>query len=327
MQQFINNKFGNFTSRHRQRIFLSLSLLLLLAIVFATVTAADYEQTTTVLAEDKEFHNCFLAVDGKIRSVKTSSNTVAELLEERGITLDRNDRLNYASDSTITNGMKLEITRVNSYTCIEDVQVPYETIRVEDPELYWGSEVVETEGKNGTITITTQLTFNNDKLVSENELSSEWTVMPIDKIIRYGTKPYNAAFDAKGAHSEPSTFIVDDTPSAEGGGTITLASGESIKYSDVIAVSATAYTTERQSFKLTYTGTIAHVGGIAVDPNVIPLGTKMYIVSADGTWTYGYATAEDIGGGIKTNKIDLFFNTYNECIYFGVRDALVYIID
>ncbi|MDR2606436.1 MAG: 3D domain-containing protein [Oscillospiraceae bacterium] len=95
----------------------------------------------------------------------------------------------------------------------------------------------------------------------------------------------------------------------------------------ILEVSATAYTTERQENKITATGTTARVGAIAVDPTVIPYGTRMYVMAADGSWVYGYATAEDCGGGIKGNKIDLFFDTYDECIQFGVKKAVVYILD
>ena len=76
----------------------------------------------------------------------------------------------------------------------------------------------------------------------------------------------------------------------------------------------------------TYSGTLARVGAIAVDPTVIPLGTKMYVVSNDGQYVYGYCVAEDIGGGIKGNKIDLYFDTYAECWDFGVRMCTVYIL-
>jgi len=100
-----------------------------------------------------------------------------------------------------------------------------------------------------------------------------------------------------------------------------------LRISKVLKVSATAYTTERQTHKKTATGTLARVGAIAVDPKVIPYGTKMYVVAADGSWIYGNAVAEDCGGGIKGNKIDLFFDTYEECINFGVKNAVVYIVE
>ena len=101
--------------------------------------------------------------------------------------------------------------------------------------------------------------------------------------------------------------------------------GETYNYSRVINMRATAYTTENKSWKWTASGTTARVGAVAVDRDVIPLGTKLYIVAADGSWCYGIATAEDTG--VKGNKVDIFLNTYNECIYFGVRDAVVYVLE
>ncbi len=92
-----------------------------------------------------------------------------------------------------------------------------------------------------------------------------------------------------------------------------------------MSMRATAYTTERQTNKITATGAIAQVGIVAVDPSVIPLGTKLYIVSANGSWVYGYAVAGDTG--VKGQSIDLFFDTYDECINFGVRTATVYILN
>ncbi|MEG2570833.1 MAG: 3D domain-containing protein, partial [Clostridia bacterium] len=75
-------------------------------------------------------------------------------------------------------------------------------------------------------------------------------------------------------------------------------------------------------------GAVARVGLIAVDPRVIPLGTRLYITSMDGKrWVYGYAVAADTGGAIKGNKIDLFFNTEAECYDFGRQKAKVYILD
>ena len=77
---------------------------------------------------------------------------------------------------------------------------------------------------------------------------------------------------------------------------------------------------------ITATGTKARVGAIAVDPKVIPYGTKMFIVTEDGQYVYGEATAEDCGGLIKGNRIDLFFDTVEECYAFGARMCQVYFL-
>ena len=104
---------------------------------------------------------------------------------------------------------------------------------------------------------------------------------------------------------------------------ITTSSGDVLYYSDCFTVEATAYT----GGGTTATGTPARYGAIAVDPDVIPYGTRMYIVSNDGYWIYGEATAEDCGGAINGYIIDLYFDSYDTCIQFGRRDCTVYILD
>ena len=96
-------------------------------------------------------------------------------------------------------------------------------------------------------------------------------------------------------------------------------------YTEAITVSCTAYSCGG-SPGYTYSGTLARVGAVAVDPNYIPLGTRMYIVSNDGQYVYGYCVAEDIGGGIKGYKVDLYFDTFAECYQFGVRTCTAYIL-
>ena len=71
-------------------------------------------------------------------------------------------------------------------------------------------------------------------------------------------------------------------------------------------------------------GAGGHVGSVAVDKSVIPLGTRMYIV-AGGNVVYGLAVAEDTG--VKGNTIDLYYDTYEECIQFGRRNCTVYILE
>ncbi len=106
-------------------------------------------------------------------------------------------------------------------------------------------------------------------------------------------------------------------------------------YSSQLYMEATAYTSSYSdtgknpgdpAFGITASGTRARVGTVAVDPRVIPLGTKLYIKSIDGQKDYGYAVAEDTGGAIKNTKIDLYFNTEDEAIQFGRRQVKVYLL-
>ena len=66
---------------------------------------------------------------------------------------------------------------------------------------------------------------------------------------------------------------------------------------------------------------------IAVDPKVIPLGTKVYVEGLNGAWDYGHAVAADTGSAIKNVKIDLYMDSHQETNNWGVRKVNVYILD
>ena len=90
-------------------------------------------------------------------------------------------------------------------------------------------------------------------------------------------------------------------------------------------MTATAYTAGYGGADhYTATGTRVQVGTVAVDRNVIPLGTRMYIVTNDGSVVYGTAVAEDTG--VRGNIVDLYYNTYSQCISFGRRSCTVYVL-
>jgi len=104
---------------------------------------------------------------------------------------------------------------------------------------------------------------------------------------------------------------------------------DGLDYTNVLVMSATAYTADYEStgknpgdpgFGITYSGMKAQVGVVAVDPSVIPLGTKLYIEG------YGEAVAGDTGGAIQGNKIDLYFNSEWECTVFGRQQLKVYVL-
>ncbi len=129
-------------------------------------------------------------------------------------------------------------------------------------------------------------------------------------------------------------YVIPENPSvpsgADGmpiisGNTITTPQGEVLTFTKKLDCVATAYSCNGEP-GITYSGTPARVGAIAVDPSFIPLGTTLYIVTNDGQYIYGIAVAEDIGGAIKGNIIDLYFNTFDECWIFGVRNCSVYVL-
>ena len=112
------------------------------------------------------------------------------------------------------------------------------------------------------------------------------------------------------------------------------------EYKDVIEATATAYclcqkccgkTPSHPYYGYTASG-IKIVPGtgikvIAVDPNVIPLGTKVYVDGLNGAWDYGYAVAADTGSAIKNLKIDLYMDTHSEALSWGRRSVNIYVVE
>ena len=93
------------------------------------------------------------------------------------------------------------------------------------------------------------------------------------------------------------------------------------EFAKMIMMEATAYTSQDPGCGLyTARGNLLHKGLVAVDPRVIPLGTRLYIPE------YGYAIADDTGGDIKGNRIDLAYESRDEAFKFGRRMIEVYIL-
>ena len=115
--------------------------------------------------------------------------------------------------------------------------------------------------------------------------------------------------------------------------TIQTSRNGNLAYSRVITLNATAYdastcgkSPSHPLYGITATGAKATYGIVAVDPKVIPLGTRLYIETTDGSFIYGTAVAADTGGAIKGNRIDLCFNSRKEARNFGRRQVKVYIL-
>ena len=93
-------------------------------------------------------------------------------------------------------------------------------------------------------------------------------------------------------------------------------------YTDSIQVRATAYTPYDAGCNgITATGAKATKGIVAVDPSVIPLGTKVYIPG------YGVAIAADTGGAIKGNRLDVCYDSLSDALQWGVKTVEVYILE
>ncbi len=211
-------------------------------------------------------------------------------------------------------GMEVAIDCVLEMEQSYTVDIPYKTIRCNDPSLPEGEEQVLVSGVTGQMLVTANVVYVNSQEHSRTVLEETVTLQPVDQIIMVGTG-MDAGEEALGMP-------------AIGDGVIVTADGEILSYSRSEQFVATAYThTDEGCNMITATGTTVRTGTVAVDPTVIPYGTRMFIVTNDGKYVYGLSTAEDCGGAIKDNRLDLYFGTDAECWQFGVRDCTVYFLD
>ena len=194
-------------------------------------------------------------------------------------------------------------------------EVPYETIRVANPDLLKGTERVVQEGVTGGRTAIYEVVWANGRQISRQFVEDLGT-STVNEIIEYGTSADEIARDDR---------ITNIIQNEDGSGLLEFASGVTLKFSGTKAMTATAYTAGYGGADYTTaTGTFVKIGVAAVDRKVIPLGTRMYIVTDDGI-VYGLAKAEDTG--VRGNVIDLYHNTYEDCINFGRRPCTVYILE
>ena len=277
---------------------------------------------------------------GQLSMLGAYGGTVADVLQTLRITLGENDRISCSLETPVYDGMDVEIVRVRYETVEYDKVIPYETLSYESSALSNDEEQILVQGSDGLVHIKAQITYENGvetarAILAEQVLTpttNQIQLYSVDRSVKEqagkGLQPAVPALQSAGnAGVSPSTASAEPTISgSEEGGVITTASGNTLSYSKVLNFKATAYTCEGYTGH-TFSGTVARVGAIAVDPKVIPLGTQMYIVSDDGQYVYGYCVAEDTGGLIKGNRVDLYFDTYDECINFGYRPVTIYVLD
>ena len=245
---------------------------------------------------------------GKEMEVTSLGETVEELLTRLNLPWGEDDVISAALDQETFDGMELTVSSVIQKEQVYTGTVPYETVYRNDAALPAGETALVTEGVNGTSTCTALVTYINGAETERTLLSEKITIQPVSEVIAIGTG------ESVTASSLP---VIDEN-------TITLPTGEVLPYTKVITSLATAYCDKG----LTATGTQARVGAIAVDPRRIPYGSRLFIMSTDGEYIYGVATAEDTGSRehIVGTRIDLHFDTRRECIQFGARDCLVYFL-
>jgi len=270
--------------------------------------------------------------EGAVQTLQSKKESVSSLLGRLNIYPSSLEMIGVKLSET---GVELTVSSDITYYDYVTEKVSFNTQRVANAEMPEGEEKVVQEGADGVHSAVYEVVWSNGAELSR-QFVEELSSTAVDRIVEYGTAkpaPEPSAKPAKPASTEEALTepgetgggIANISENADGSGTLTLKDGTVLNYSGVRSMTATAYTTGHGGVGTrTASGTAVHVGSVAVDKSVIPLGTRMYIV-AGSKIVYGLAVAEDTG--VKGNKIDLYYNTYDECIQFGRRTCTVYILE
>ena len=249
---------------------------------------------------------------GEAMQAVSYGESVQALVARLGIPVLENSVVSVSMDEMVYDGMEISIhttvVSTDSYTAV----IPYETEYQDTDLLMAGTEVVLTAGVEGQKLCTAEVTYINGQESERKVLTEEIITEPVKQVIARGTG------DGSGSTANKKPIIGD--------GVIITADGDVLTYTRRETFKATSYCRTCEGGQYTSTGTVTRVGVVAVDPRVIPYGTRMFIVTKDGQYIYGVGTAEDCGGDIKNRRLDLFYETRSEALAFGVRDCDVYFL-
>ena len=225
-------------------------------------------------------------------SCLTDTTTVGEIVDEVGIQLSSSQVIRDDTSSETKDGMIICVDTVTykteTYTEYADYAVKYVDVQF----IPRGQEQIHFKGSMGEKVTTYNIKYVNGKQAERTEVSTVVTKSPLTQVVYRGV-----------------------------GGTITVG-GKQYSYSHYIDCKTTVYCLEG----ITASGKPVGYDVIAVDPRVIPLGTKVFV---DDPYTYvGFREAADTGGAIKGNFIDIWFKKGDpKFSKYGVRSARVYILD
>ena len=271
------------------------------------ITLTDNKSVTpslnTVITDDTNIYvynakNIKLTTNGTEMSVKAPEGTVENALNILGYTVTDNDILSVDKNAQVEDDMEIILKKVTYVDEKSTEKISYKTVEKDSDDIMTGESEVSQKGVDGEKEVTKRCKYIDGKYDSTKVIDEKVTKKPVNKIVLNGTKR----------------------------GTTTDTSGAPVSYSYMVSGSGTAYTAAPGA--LTATGVPVYEGGVAVNPAIIPYGSKLYIEAADGSHVYGYATAIDTGGALMDGSaiVDLFYFSYDDCVSFGRRDVNVYVL-
>ena len=257
-------------------------------------------ETDLSLTVDKAFQ-LTLNVDNKNQQVWTTSTTVADFLKEQNVTLNELDKVEPALTNKVDQEGAITVTRIEKVTDVVEEPIAFDVVTQSDNSIEKGKQKVIDSGKEGKREKHYEVVKEDGKEVSRKLLKTETVEESKDRVVALGTKSVQTV-------SVASVSRNDDSVKKE------------------FYVKSTAYTAHCNGCSgTTATGVNlrANPGAkvIAVDPNVIPLGTKVHVEG------YGYAVAADTGSAIKGNKIDVFLPSKSAAYRWGSKQVKIKVLE
>lgn len=270
------------------------------------VTYKEADENTAYITITRAF-SVFVTADGETKEVSVIGGTVEQAIEKAEIEIGPNDIVSCELSDNAYSGMEIRITRVSYEMRANTSEIPFETVYKDNSNLVIGTERVVTEGVAGTRTYFIREKYVDGVLASQELSIDEVTAEPVTQVIERGT-----------ALADPYSKMDDPT-------SLTLVNGLPESYTRIISGKSTAYTASYNA--LTASGRRAEIGTVAVNPNVIPYGSELYIVAQDGSRVYGYAIAADTGLGLMDGSVavDLYFGSMSEHYADSCRWGAVYV--
>ena len=248
-----------------------------------------------------------ISVDGNlIETVAERTDTIAMVFAEEGIILGEHDEVNFALSEKITDNMEITVDRVEYIDVSLSEAIAYETVYEESTLYKMGTEFKSQEGQIGCkVTTFTEKLVNGE--VAESKIAYTQVYEPVNEIITVGT-----------AYNEPYSKRLGD---------FELDGGVPTEYAYIVSGKVTAYTAPPGAG--TYSGRKLEVGTVAVNPDIIPFGSELYICSKDGKRVYGYAIAADTGD-LTEVVADVFMGLtsehYDDACDWGAQFCDVYVL-
>jgi 3D (Asp-Asp-Asp) domain-containing protein len=241
-----------------------------------------------------------VVVDGTPHILRSAATDVAQLLKQQAVPYDKHDSVAPAPSTALENDAVVVVRHVDSW--MERVRKPLaaRVVKRWAFTLAAGRTKILDPGKPGLAEVDYAVMRTPDRrAVRRTKLIARVLRAPRARIVAEGIGEYTA---------------LSEIASRGIAGTLKLASS-------ALSMVATAYTADCAGCSgVTASGRPAGHGIVAVDPSVIPLGTRMYIPG------YGHAVAGDTGGAIRGRRIDLGFNSNAQAYQFGRRAVTVYLI-